>query len=79
MSQSVPEIEAMCERSMLAQAEAYMSAQDEDPTAEECFASCRHADACRRVFVELCHMSADEDGIYDALGCAEECQEYEEA
>ena len=75
--QSIAEIEAICERNTLAQAEAYMNAQDEAPTARECFERCRHQEACRRIFGEVCHMTITEV-TPDVLGCAGECQEYEE-
>lgn len=75
--QGIAEIEAICERTMLAQAEAHVNARDEDPTARECFERCRHREACRRVFGEVCHMTMTEN-TPDVLGCAEECQEYEE-
>ena len=67
--QSIAEIEAICERNTLAQAEAYMNAQDEAPTARECFERCRHQEACHMTITEV---------TPDVLGCAGECQEYEE-
>lgn len=46
----------------------------EEPTAEESFAACRHADACRRLW----DMRSDTYPAWDWLGCAE-CGEWEGA
>ena len=75
--QSIAEVERTCERNALAEAEAYMSEHYGEPTARECFERCRHQEACLRIFGEVCHMTITE-ATPDVLGCAEECQEYEE-
>ena len=81
--QSIAEIEAICERNTLAQAEAHMNAQDEEPTARECFDNCVHAEACYRIHYGQNDEPEDrEEAIaefLEASGCAEECQEYEDA
>lgn len=71
------EVERICEGAMLAQAEAYMDEHYGEPTARECFERCRHQQACLRVFGEVCHMTITENAP-DALGCAGECDEFEE-
>ncbi len=79
--QGIAEIEAICERNTLAQAEAYMNAQDEEPSARECFDDCIHSEACRRMFEHYAY-SPDTDGLLDLMameiGCGDECQEYED-
>ena len=80
--QSIAEIEAICERNTLAQAEAYMNAQDEEPSARECFDNCVHAAACYRIHYGQNDEPEDKEeaiaGFLETSGCAEDCQEYED-
>lgn len=75
--QSIAEIERICEGRMLAEAEAYMNEHCGEPTARECFERCNHRRACLRIFGEVCHTTITEN-TPDVLGCAEECDEFEE-
>lgn len=81
--QSIAEMEAICEGRMLAEAEAYMNAQDAEPTARECFDNCVHAAACYRIHYGQSDEPEDKEEaiaeFLEASGCAEECQEYEDA
>ena len=81
--QSLAEAEAICEGNTLAMAEAYMNALDEEPSARECFESCVHSAACYRIHYRKAEEPEDrEEALSEFLeesGCADECQEYEEA
>lgn len=74
--QGIEEVERICYRNVLDQAEAHANAQGDEPTAEECLERCVHASACQRVLGVVCNMTLTE-GMPHALGCAE-CDEYDD-
>lgn len=84
-TQSQADVERICYQNILNEAEAYMNAQDEEPTAEECFAECVHAAACARMLEVVGKYEPDEirelerSGSIGAELICDECEEYEDA
>jgi len=79
--QVIADMEAVCERAVLARAEARQARDDQEPTARECFEECIHSKACMRMFEHYAYnVETDEaiDLMVMEIGCGEDCQEYEE-
>lgn len=83
--QSIEQIEHICCQNELDRAEVYWNAQDEEPTAQECYEDCIHAGACTRMlailqgYEEREAKEANELGDVARMFQCDTCDEHEDA